>query len=258
MQTKVKIADKIIGILTMPDDVTQKIPAVLMLHGFASHKDEIGNFYIHFADLLAKQGIASLRIDFFGWGESVSTPTTEITIDSLIEDAALAYDFLVSQEYVDVDRISVCGFSLGAGIAILTMSLKEKRFHSMLFLSPAGDLVNDFALFLGQDVCKKGAEQDETEINLVWREPFKLSKHFFQSLDKYKLQEHFSKFKGRFFAIAGSEDFSCAHAKAYANLSGKGVVILDGRDHVFNITNESDAVSFLQDENLAACKTLFS
>ena len=51
-------------------DVTQKAPVVLMLHGFGSSKDEVGNMYARLADALAQRGVGSLRIDFRGFGKS--------------------------------------------------------------------------------------------------------------------------------------------------------------------------------------------
>ena len=51
------------GILTLPEKVkTTKadLPALIMLHGTGSQKDEAGDLYKKLADKLAAQGIASL------------------------------------------------------------------------------------------------------------------------------------------------------------------------------------------------------
>ena len=55
--------------LNMPDS-TEPVPAVLLLHGFGSSKDEVGGMYARVATALAQKGIASLRIDFAGFGKS--------------------------------------------------------------------------------------------------------------------------------------------------------------------------------------------
>lgn len=41
-----------------------------MLHGWVSNKDEVGNMYKDLEGFLAKSGVASLRIDFAGSGDS--------------------------------------------------------------------------------------------------------------------------------------------------------------------------------------------
>ena len=70
VESSVTIAGHVPGTLSLPDNAGGKVPAVLLLHGFASQKDEVGNMYKRLAAKLAAQGIASLRIDFQGSGES--------------------------------------------------------------------------------------------------------------------------------------------------------------------------------------------
>lgn len=59
----------VVATLAMPAS-DSAVPAVLMLHGFASVRDEVGEMYKRLAAELGERGIASLRIDFRGWGES--------------------------------------------------------------------------------------------------------------------------------------------------------------------------------------------
>ena len=65
----VTLDGEIAGVVVQPSG-DGPFPAVLMLHGFASSKDEVGGMYQRLAAQLGEQGIASLRIDFRGWGES--------------------------------------------------------------------------------------------------------------------------------------------------------------------------------------------
>ena len=95
------------GIVLEPE-ADSPLPAVLMLHGFGSQKDEVGNMYQRLAAALGEQGIASLRIDFRGWGESAGK-MEESTVQSQIDDAATAYEYLKGLDFVDPARIGVVG-----------------------------------------------------------------------------------------------------------------------------------------------------
>ena len=64
-------AHTIPGVLTVPDEGAYA--AVVMLHGTGSNKDEAGNGYATAAPLMALQGLATLRIDFMGNGDSTAS-----------------------------------------------------------------------------------------------------------------------------------------------------------------------------------------
>lgn len=51
-------------------DGTGPFPVMILCHGTASHKDEVGNLFVQLANRLAEQGIASIRFDYAGCGES--------------------------------------------------------------------------------------------------------------------------------------------------------------------------------------------
>ena len=67
------------AIVTLPE-TGGKHPCVIMCHGTASDKNEVGNMYADLADSLAAKGIASVRFDFAGCGDSkVSTMEQSFT-----------------------------------------------------------------------------------------------------------------------------------------------------------------------------------
>ena len=88
-----------------------------MLHGFASHKDEVGDMYLHEARALAERGIASLRIDFAGTGDS-EQPYTANTWTGMVADAVIAHDWLVAHSRTIDDRVGVLGFSMGSKVGL--------------------------------------------------------------------------------------------------------------------------------------------
>jgi alpha/beta superfamily hydrolase len=67
---------------------------------------------------LARAGIASLRFDFYGSGESEGE-FLEMTLQSEVADALAAVDFLRRQRGINRRRIGLVGLSLGGAIAAL-------------------------------------------------------------------------------------------------------------------------------------------
>src|SRR4029453_11813542 len=89
----------------------------LMLHGFASHKDEVGDMYLREARALAQRGIASLRIDFAGTGDSEQRYTAN-TWTGMVADAVVASDWLVHNPRTIDDQVGVLGFSMGSKVGL--------------------------------------------------------------------------------------------------------------------------------------------
>ena len=98
-------------------------PAVLMLHGFTGSKHEIRRLFVLQARALARQGIASLRIDFRGCGDS-GGEFQEMTVGGMCRDAGVAWNWLAAQDGVDAGRMGLLGMSLGGMIASLTIGAR--------------------------------------------------------------------------------------------------------------------------------------
>ncbi|MCH9609554.1 MAG: hypothetical protein S4CHLAM45_14860 [Chlamydiales bacterium] len=108
---------KLFGVLHRPEN-QKNVPLVVVLHGFASSKHGTNRCYVTFAQELAKQGIATLRFDFRGAGDSEGG-LSSITLEDLIEDAVEVYGFAKSLEGIDQSRVGMLGSSLGGAIAVL-------------------------------------------------------------------------------------------------------------------------------------------
>src|SRR5215218_10279875 len=93
-----------------------RYPTVLMLHGTASQKDEVGNMYLRLAQKLAALGYASLRIDFAGSGDS-TLPQTAFTYTEEVADTKTALTWLSSRPQIDAGRLGLLGFSQGGRVA---------------------------------------------------------------------------------------------------------------------------------------------
>ena len=238
MKKHILINNYLSGTITIPDHYG-KIPTILFLHGFGTDKNEVGNTFSIASEKLCEQGIGSLRIDFSGFGESKGE-TTDTTIEKLISDADIAFDFLLTQHFIDTQRVGLCGFSLGAGISALITHKRGNEIKSMALLSPAGDLPNDFSEYFGFDQFNRlEKSENEMELDLGWRR-IKLKNKFIESLKNHSLMDAISSYEGAFLVIAGENDFSCKHAYNYVkkvSSSNKKAVIIDDNDHIFNSAN---------------------
>ncbi|NIE65522.1 alpha/beta fold hydrolase [Burkholderia sp. Ax-1719] len=101
------------GIACEPDAPRQGAPAVLLICTGASHHIGDGRFLVLVARRLAALGIASLRMDLRGQGDSTLL-SDEITLDSIYaqssrEDAGAGAQWLAARGHARVVAFGVCG-----------------------------------------------------------------------------------------------------------------------------------------------------
>ena len=108
------------GILSMPDNVTGKVPAAVIVHGSGPNDMNLTMFsnkpYRDIAEYLAANGIAVLRYNkrtyTYGALDGGSTVSEET-----IEDAILAAEILKADPRIDDNRVFIIGHSLGGMLA---------------------------------------------------------------------------------------------------------------------------------------------
>jgi len=124
---------KIFGVLHLPIHKSP-CPVVFFFHGFAGNKCGSHRIYVNLATALSKIGIASLRIDFRGCGDSEGE-IKEMTLESEISDALLACTFIESQPSLDASRLGFIGKSLGGAVAVMTAN-RYKNVKSIALWAP--------------------------------------------------------------------------------------------------------------------------
>ena len=102
------------AVFTLPENA-EKAPCLIMCHGTGSSKDEAGNQYADLAELLAEKGIASIRFDFAGCGESADSGINQ-TFMAEVEDTIKAYNYVCDRTEIDTDRIGIIGYSQGGRV----------------------------------------------------------------------------------------------------------------------------------------------
>jgi len=241
--TTIKLDNGVAGVLRKPSGATSA-PVVLMLHGFGSQKDEVGNMYVRLADALAERGIGSLRIDFQGFGKS-DGDTGATTVGGQVADAEAAYQYLTGLDWVDPSRIGVIGFSLGGGVSTIAAATHPDWFKSMVTWSSVGDMVPDFVNDLTQEAFDTAAAKGIVGLDLGWR-TIALKKDFFDSLRQYDLAQLIQQYPGAFLAVAGDQDFSAAYAPGFVEAATgepKEAWIVPGADHIYGVLTEDQTMA---------------
>ena len=105
------------GMLHLPRK--RPAPAVALLHGFTGQHMESAFIFVRLARELCDAGIAALRFDFRGSGDSEGT-FSEVTIEREVEDTRAALRWLRTRPDLDPRRIGLLGVSLGSSVAMLT------------------------------------------------------------------------------------------------------------------------------------------
>lgn len=117
--------------------VSSPVPAVVICHGFGGNKVGSYRMLIRLSDALAAHGIASLRIDFRGSGDS-DGDFENITIESQKQDLMAAFSYMDNCDWVDSSRIGACGRSLGS-VIVLKVAHIYPRIKSLALWVPVFD-----------------------------------------------------------------------------------------------------------------------
>jgi hypothetical protein len=134
------------GTLATPKDLSRKTPVLLMVtgSGLQNRDEEIFEHkpFAVIADALARQGIATLRYDDRGFGESTGD-LVNVTTEDLKNDALAGIELLRKQ----FDRVGIIGHSEGGTIGLMLASEGKVDF----VVSLAGSFVSGQKILLEQN-----------------------------------------------------------------------------------------------------------
>ncbi|MDX3157106.1 alpha/beta fold hydrolase, partial [Streptomyces scabiei] len=109
-------------------------PTVVFVHGFSSNRLELPNF-VAMSRLLADHGIASVRFDLSGHGES-DGDFFGVTITGEIAETRAILRTVRTFDFVDPERIGLVGMSMGGVVAGITAA-EETGIGALCLWSPA-------------------------------------------------------------------------------------------------------------------------
>lgn len=127
---------RLYGMLHLPESSPPATgwPSVILLHGFTGNRTESHRSFVLLARRLCAAGVACLRFDFRGSGESQGD-FAEMTAGREVEDAVAAADYLRRQPGLDPERVMLLGFSMGGLVA--SLALEQVRPHRLALWAPA-------------------------------------------------------------------------------------------------------------------------
>jgi dienelactone hydrolase len=123
------------AILTIPQGGDGPYPVVLIAHGHGGSKTENGGFDL-LAEVLARRGIASLRMDFAGCGDNTEDFTQGNRLSYMLDDLAACKAYLQTVPEADTSRLGLLGYSMGGRVAAVA-SGRDPDYKTVVLWSPA-------------------------------------------------------------------------------------------------------------------------
>ncbi len=212
----------------------EQIPMVIMMHGFGGNKGggERKTLFDVIADKLEAQGIASIRFDFNGHGESEGE-FWQHTVPNEIEDALQVFEYVRDLRYVST--VSVLGHSQGGVVASMVAGKLGAEIKSAVLMAPAAVLRDD--AIRGSTF---GASYDPLNLEGDWIELMggrqKLGAEYIRTAFNLPIYETAANFKGPLCVIHGTGDrvVPYTYGVRYTEQSNNAeLYILHGEDHGF-------------------------
>lgn len=196
---------------------------VILSHGFTGNKSENSRLFVTTARELAKAGIAALRFDFWGSGDS-SGEFYQMTPNTEINDLKNVIRWAHQQGW---DNIGLLGLSCGGAVTICTASqIPDNAIQTMVTWSS----VPSFEFWRSSKSINPSEYTAENPAHVV-------GKKFFTDRPKIDVPEAYVRLNLPKLQIQGDNDipgFREEFAKYFPVARGpKQHVVLPGGDHVF-------------------------
>lgn len=250
MEKKVFIKGKkfnIPAIIAYPE-IGNKFPAVILCHGTGANKNEVGDMYVMLANELLKEGIASIRMDYAGCGES-EAKAQDLTFFGEVDDTLKVYEYLQECNFVDKEKIGILGLSQGVRIwAELVKKVPEIKFG----VSWSGACQMNEGIFENwyQGYYEEAVKNGYAAIQMTWGDELILSKEWFDDIKKSTPLEGLKGYEGPVLAVAGVDDdmVPCEHTveiiKACGNPKSRAI-FFPKANHIFNVLAEDKTATYM-------------
>lgn len=191
---------RIVGMFHLAD-LHKRSPAVIMCHGFTGQRMEAHFLFVKTARYLAENGIAVLRFDFRGSGESEGR-FEDMTVEEEISDAETALHFVLQQEFVDYNRVGVIGLSLGGCVSACLAGRVKDLVKSLVLWSAAYKPGENLSALLVPEM-----KETLDRFHFINIGGNKVGKRFFEILPSIDPLKELSNYPGAVLLVHGEADF---------------------------------------------------
>ncbi|WP_103258312.1 alpha/beta hydrolase family protein [Tabrizicola aquatica] len=251
----------VVGTLETP--AGDPAPVVLMFHGFTGVRDELPvattdeGVFSRTARLLAEQGIASLRIDFRGSGESPGA-FADTTFEGQVADGLAALDWLEANPAVDGQRLAVIGWSQGGLVATAVAGRSDKPDALVLWAAVANP-EESFGGIVGAETLAMGLAAGDAAlpVTLPWGAVIELKRGFFEGVATFDPPAELASYAGPLFITHGTQDTTVLPSAVDTFLAaheGEETAWIAEMDHVFNAFTGPETLDQMVGETVAFLK----
>ena len=232
---------KLQAVIQKPDlKPGQQCPMVVFCHGFGGTKE--GPLFELITDSLQKHGVASIRFDFNGHGESEGK-FEEMTVPNEINDAKKVIEYVRDLRYVS--KIALVGHSQGGVVASMTAGEMGSDISAVVLMAPAAVLRDD--AIRGSTFGKQYNPLDPPEYVELWG-PQRLGRNYIKTAFSLPIYETAANYHGPALIIHGNGDRIVPYTyglRFHQQWKGSEYVLQEYFDHGFsqNIYRTTDIVS---------------
>lgn len=225
-------------------------PVVVMNHGFGGERNE-GKGFTGIAEALAEEGIATVRMDFAGCGDSEAS-FREFSLNANEADSLACLDYVLENYPVDKDRVGVLGYSMGGRVTLCINQGEENPFKAMALLAPAaGSGDTDFAAQAEEQL--KEAQDNNGIQEMEWfGKTLEVSEnHYQQLLDTMDIMANIKPVCDSI-VIYGTEDVMVEPelCKETAEKLQAEAVEIEGADHGYGFYDDNQQVTDILQSSL--------
>lgn len=184
----------LMGVVTIPKG-KDKAPVIVNIHGFGGNKCGYKNLHVQMARAIEKDGVACVRFDMYGNGES-DGEFSDMTFTSLVNDTEDIYHWVQQQPWADAERIILSGQSMG-GYVVACAAPKLQPWKLILQCPGAG---------MWNGALERVLEMEAKGIYLADVEGLCFSTAFNKDLHQYEPFSTAKGYAGPVLLIRGTED----------------------------------------------------